>query len=492
MKGSGVRTRFAPSPTGIPHIGNMRTALFEWLFARHHKGQFILRIEDTDRERYVEGSVEAILDGLRWLGLDWDEGPEVGGPCGPYFQSQRLEIYQKYAYQLLESGKAYRCFCTPERLEQLRKEQQVKKLPPGYDRHCRYLSPKERSALEKKGLPSVIRIAMPLEGTLTFTDLIRGEITFECRVFQDWVAIKSDGYPTYNFANVIDDHLMGITHVIRGEEFISSTPIHIYTYHLFGWDPPQFAHLPLILGPDRSKLSKRHGATSLQEYRDQGFLPEALVNYLALLGWAPGAGEQREIFSLQELIERFDLDGVSPNPAIFDVTKLEWMNGEYIRQLSPQELAQRVLPFLQKAGLLPDPLPPDQRAYLEQVVILEQERLKRLAEAPSLMEFFFKEDITYDPKAVDKWLRESHIPDFLGHVEKNLADLQNWEVKAIEEAIRGAAFGLSGGKVTHPVRVAVTGRTVGPGLFEIIAVLGKERTLKRLRYVREHLLRNPR
>jgi len=336
-----VRVRFAPSPTGYPHVGNIRTALFTWLFARHYGGSFIIRIEDTDVSRKVKGAVEAILDGLRWLGLDWDEGPEVGGNYGPYFQSQRLDIYSKLAQRLIAQGDAYYCYCSPQRLAEMRSEQIKRKQPPGYDRRCRDLSPEEQTRKQAEGITPVVRFKMPLTGQTRFTDIIRGEVTFENSTLDDFVLLKSDGYPTYHLANVIDDHLMEISHVLRAEEWLSSAPRHLLLYQALGFEPPQFAHLPMLLGPDRTKLSKRHGAVSIVEYRDQGYLTEAMVNFLALLGWS--LDDKTEILSRDELIRNFSLERVSRTAAIFNQDKLNWMNGFYIRKLSLEDFTRQAL-----------------------------------------------------------------------------------------------------------------------------------------------------
>lgn len=339
-----VRVRFAPSPTGYPHVGNIRTALFNWLFARHHGGSFIVRIEDTDVTRKIEGAVEAILNGLRWLGLDWDEGPEVGGEYGPYFQSQRLELYREAAERLVSQDNAYYCYCSPQRLEEMRAEQIRRKQPPGYDRRCRYLGAEERRQREAEGITPVVRFKTPLEGQTKFNDLIWGEVVFDNSTIDDFVLLKSDGYPTYHLANVVDDHLMEISHVLRAEEWLASTPRHLLLYQALGFAPPQFAHLPMILGADRTKLSKRHGAVSITDYYEQGYLPEAMVNFLALLGWS--LDDKTEILSRQELINNFSLERVSRTAAIFNQDKLNWMNGVYIRSLSLEDFTQRSLPFL--------------------------------------------------------------------------------------------------------------------------------------------------
>ncbi|RLC83882.1 MAG: glutamate--tRNA ligase, partial [Chloroflexi bacterium] len=318
-----IRVRFAPSPTGQPHIGNIRTVVFNWLFARQHHGKFILRIEDTDRSRYAPNAVKVIKDSLRWLGLDWDEGPDIGGPYGPYVQSQRLEFYREKAEELIEKGWAYRCNCTPERLERIRKEQRARVETPMYDGHCRELPPDAISPDE----PHVIRLKVPREGTTTVHDLLRGDITFENRLIDDQILLKSDGFPTYHLAVVVDDHLMNITHIMRGDDWISSTPKRVLLYQALGWEPPVYAHVPLVLGPDGKKLSKRHGAVSIADFRKQGYLPDALFNFLALLGWSPGEGEEQEIFSREELLELFDIQHINLASAVFSYDKLDWMNG---------------------------------------------------------------------------------------------------------------------------------------------------------------------
>jgi len=476
-KNSAVRVRFAPSPTGSPHIGNIRTALFTWLFARKHGGVFILRIEDTDRARYVEGSVQEIMDSLRWLGLDWDEGP--------YFQSQRLPLYREVAEKLVETGHAYRCYCTPERLEELRRQQEAAKQPTGYDRKCRYLSDEERKELEAQGLPHVIRFAMPLEGETVFHDEIRGEIRFENALIDDFVMLKSDGYPTYHLASVTDDHDMGITHVIRGEEWISSTPRHVQIYRALGWELPKFAHLPMILGMDRKKLSKRHGSVQFVEYIQQGYLPEAMLNFLALLGWS--ADEDRELYSREELIERFDLSGVQENPAIFDGQKLLWMNGVYIRRKPMGELTRLCLPYLQEAGLMPQNPSPEEVTYAQRVIALEAERMKLLSEVVPLTEYFFRDTLEYEEKGVRKWFTQPYVPQMLEMLIERYSALEPFDVPHIEATTRAVAdeLGVSAAQVIHPTRVAVSGRTVGPGLFEMIEVMGKERVLHRLRAAQE-------
>ncbi|HZK67782.1 MAG TPA: glutamate--tRNA ligase, partial [Chloroflexota bacterium] len=466
-----VKTRIAPSPTGQPHIGNFRTIVFNWLFTRHHNGKFVVRVEDTDVARKVEGAMEAMLDGLRWLGMDWDEGPEVGGPSAPYLQSQRLPIYKEHAERLIASGHAYYCFCSPRRLAAMREEQQRRKQPPGYDRLCRGLSKEEVDARLKEGITPVVRFAVPLEGSTTFHDLIHGDITFPNSSLDDFVLIKSDGYPTYHMAHLVDDHLMGITHVMRADEWISSTPRHVLLYQAFGWEPPLFAHVPQILGPDKAKLSKRHGATSVITYRDLGYLPEAMLNYLSLLGWAFDA--TTEVMSRGELIRNFSIEKINKTGAVFDVTKLDWMNGVYIRRLPVPELITRLLPYLQTAGLATE----RDRPYLEQVVPLIQERMKKLSEAEELMDFFFR-DTVYDPKLlVAKGMdAASSLAALRGAVER-VSGLAAWDRTALEEAIRPLAeeLGIKTGQLFGILRVASTSKTAAPPLFETMEVLGRER-----------------
>ena len=347
---SDVRVRFAPSPTGYLHIGGARTALFNWLFAHKMGGKLILRIEDTDTERLKEDSVSQILTSLKWLGINWDEGPEVGGDCGPYYQSERLDIYKKYADKLLEEGKAYYCFCSAADLEAQREKQRAAKQPFRYARTCRDLSAEEVQARIAAGEPYSVRVKIPVEGTITVHDLIHGDVTFNMDQFDDFVIVKSNGMPTYNFAVVVDDHLMGMTHVLRAEEHLSNTPKQLLIYEALGWEPPKFGHMPMILAPDRSKLSKRHGATSVEEFRSQGYLAEAIVNYLTLLGWGPG--DERELFTLQETVELFELEQMSKKAAIYDTKKLTWMNGQYLSELPLEKILPEAKPFFIKDGLV--------------------------------------------------------------------------------------------------------------------------------------------
>jgi glutamyl-tRNA synthetase len=471
-----VRVRIAPSPTGLPHIGTFRTFLFNWLFARRHGGKFVIRIEDTDRERLVPGAEDALLDAVEWFGLDWDEGPRRGGPYAPYVQSERLPVYHEHVEQLLAAGKAYRCYCSPERLDALRKEQQARKEPPGYDRLCRSLSPDERAAREAAGTPHVVRFAVPLEGSTTFHDVIHGDVTWENRVLDDFVILKSDGFPTYHLAHLVDDHLMEISHVLRGDEWVSSTPRHVLLYRAFGWDPPAFAHLPAILGTDHKKLSKRHGPTGIEAFQEAGYLPEALLNYLALCGWSPGTDE--EIFTLDELVERFELERVSPTGGIFDHDKLDWFNGIYIRKMSPAELAQRMRPFL-------DTLADDvSDRLLEAIAGLLQDRLRTLSEAPELADFFLTDALEYDAALL---VQRGVSPDQTAETLRRAADLaarfEPFSADALEPRYRELAdsLGLKAGQIFMSIRVAVTGRTATPPLFATMEVLGRERVVARLR-----------
>jgi len=482
-----VRVRYAPSPTGYPHVGNIRTALFNWLFARHYGGSFILRIEDTDVERKVEGAIEEILHSLYWLGLDWDEGPEVGGGYGPYFQSQRLETYRPVAQQLVGEGHAYPCYCSPQRLEAMRAEQVRRKQPPGYDRRCRNLSGEERARLEAQGTVPVIRFKTALGDQTKFQDLIRGEVVFENSTLDDFVLLKSDGYPTYHLANVVDDHLMQISHVLRADEWLASTPRHVLLYQALGYQPPQFAHLPMILGSDRGKLSKRHGATSLLEYRDQGYLPEAMFNFLALLGWS--LDDRTELFGREELVKYFSLERLSKTAAIFDVNKLHWMNGVYIRGLSIEELTEKAMPFFEKH--LPAQIErPLDRDYVQQIVSLEQERAKTLAELPQLAEFFFTPGLIYPADLLlSSGMNKERAGEALAVALERLQKLESFDVASLEPLLRSLAVELSlkTGEFFGLLRVAITGRTAAPPLFQTMAVLGKERCLERIEAALERL-----
>ena len=485
MKTESIRVRYAPSPTGYPHIGNIRTALFNWLFARHTGGRFIVRIEDTDQSRKVEGAVEAILDSLRWLGMDWDEGPEVGGGYGSYFQSERRDLYQQYAEQLLQEGRAYKCYCSSDRLAQMRAVMaERKESVRSYDRHCRDLGATEQALFETQSVAPAIRFKMPLDGKTMFHDLIRGDITFDNSELDDLVLLKSDGYPTYHLANVVDDHFMKVSHVMRADEWLSSTPRHALLYSALGWEAPLYAHLPMILGTDKSKLSKRHGATSVIEYRDTGYVPEAMVNFLALLGWA--LDDKTEIMSRDDLIKYFSLERVSKTAAIFSQEKLYWMNGVYLRQIVGKhgfgEFARRALPFMESG--LPDTVKrPIDEEYVNRIAPLMYERVNLLSELPGRSGFFFVEELDYDAesllvKGMDKEKAIASLKMCVTRLEGYPFDHD-----ALEGVLRPLTeeLGLKTGSLFGLIRVAITGRTAAPPLFETMVVLGKARCLGRIR-----------
>ncbi len=481
-----VRVRFAPSPTGHPHIGNIRTVVFNWLFARQNNGQFILRIEDTDRTRYVPDALQVITNSLRWLGLDWDEGPDIGGPYEPYVQSERLDIYREKAEALIQKGWAYRCNCTPEEIEAGRQKQRDLGLPQMYNRHCRNKPEGEVSPDE----PHVIRLKVPLEGQTIVPDLLKGDIVFENQLIDDQVLIKSDGYPTYHMAVVVDDYLMKISHIFRGDDWIPSAPKHVLLYQAFGWNLPTFVHVPLVLGPDGKKLGKRHGATSIADFHKQGYLPEALFNFLALVGWSPGEGEEQEIFTREELIERFDITHINQAAAVFSYSKLDWMNGYYIRALNEQDLLSRLIPVWQDAGLIPTPVPAELFPTLEKLVPLVQERLKKLRDVIDLTDFIFTDIETPAPEAlVGKKMTPEESLEALRAVKHLLATLVDFNDEAMEKPMRDLAkeLGLKAGQVFNIVRIATTNKKVAPPLFGTIEALGRARTLQRLSSAEEAL-----
>jgi glutamyl-tRNA synthetase len=481
-----VRTRFAPSPTGFLHIGGLRTALFAYLFARHNRGSFILRIEDTDRSRFVEGALEDIMGSLRWIGISWDEGPGVGGAFGPYQQSERREIYEQHVRRLMENGNAYPCYCTPERLSALREEQRRQGLDPGYDRHCRELSPLERKAREERGDPWVVRLKTPLEGETAFEDIIRGTIVKQNSVLDDLVLLKSDGFPTYHLANVVDDHLMEVTHVIRGDEWISSTPRHMLLYRAFGWEPPKFAHVPVILAPGGGKLSKRHGATMVREFKERGYLSEALLNFIALLGWS--FDDKTEFFSMDELVERFELERVNRASAVFSREKLDWFNGVYIREKDIPDLYDVVRPYLVREGILSAENEGERRDYVMRILPLVQERLNRLADITERIWFFFDDrfEIREPGSLIPKKGTREDALRILQRADQELEFLASFQEQDIETVMRSLVeeLGLKTGQVFMTLRVALTGSQVSPGLFETIAVMGKKRVVDRLKEAR--------
>jgi glutamyl-tRNA synthetase len=487
--GGPVRVRMAPSPTGYFHLGSARTALYDWLYARHTGGKFILRIEDTDQARYVPDSLQDIMDSLRWLGLDWDEGPGVGGPYGPYFQSQRLELYQTWANWLIEHGHAYRCYCTEARLDAVRREQVARgEMVTGYDRHCRYLTPAQRVEQEASGASSVVRFAMPLEGQTSFVDILRETRPVENSQIRDPILLKSDGFATYHLANVVDDHFMEITHILRGDEWLNSLPLHVNLYLAFGWEIPVYAHLPLILDPSGiGKLSKRkkrgeggpETLTYIQEYRDAGYLPEAMFNFLALLGWS--YRPDTDLFTREQAIAAFDIKDINVSAGALPTSKLEWMNGVYIRGLSAPDLTERLLPFLSEdlgipvAALRGDPAMP-------LIGPLVQERIKTLADAAELIDFVFLPEIEYDPHMlIAKGLDASGSLAVLEAGRNLLAELP-FDEEGMEAPMRQLAqdLGLKAGQLFGILRVAVTGKNVAPPLFGSMMAVGRERTLARL------------
>ena len=458
-----VRVRFAPSPTGYLHIGGVRTALFNWLFARHHGGKFILRIEDTDRDRSTDEAIEAILEGMQWVGLDWDEGP--------FRQTDRLDLYREKAKELFDQGKAYWCVCTPEELETRRKEAQAKGESIQYDGRCR------EKGISSPTQSAALRFKSPQEGQTVVDDLIKGKIVFDNSVLDDLIILRSNNYPTYNFSVVIDDALMGITHVIRGDDHVNNTPRQVPMFEALGYQVPQFAHLPMILGADKARLSKRHGATSVLAYQEMGYLPEALVNYLVRLGWSHG---NQEIFTIQELIEKFSLKNVQASAAVFNPEKLQWVNAEYIKQADPQYLATLLVPFLEKRGY--DPAGPVQpQGGLEAVVPHVRERAKTLVEMADWVLPFVLEPITMDEEAAAKFLTPAIAPTLQKFADglSALAGLSKDEVDPLIKAVL-EEDGLKMGKFAQPLRVALTGRTFSPGIHEVMQLLGKERVLQRI------------
>jgi glutamyl-tRNA synthetase len=465
MDSNKIRVRYAPSPTGYVHIGNLRTALYNYLFARNTGGKFILRIEDTDQARKVEGAVDNIINTLVWAGLDYDEGPFKGGDYGPYYQSQRLDIYKEHVNMLLENKKAYLCFCTSERLTALREEQQRQKLnQTKYDKHCLNLSENEINQKLNENIP------------IRFRDFIRGEVEFASEIIDDQVLVKSDGFPTYHLANVVDDHLMKVTHVIRGEEWLPSAPKHVLLYEAFGWETPVFAHLPLLLNPDRSKLSKRQGDVAVEDYRNKGYLKEALINFIALLGWT--AGDDREIYSLQDLIKSFSLDRVNKSGAVFDIEKLNWLNAEHLRSKPDDELISMLRDSLNISKYGPGEF---SDIFLLKVITAMKERVSFVNEFHEKGFYFFEEPVNYEESAVKKrWKPESPVilNKFAEVLEKtNISGKSDYE-SALKETAEEMKTGT--GNVIHPLRLAVSGVSGGPGVYDILDIIGKEQTIKRI------------
>ena len=480
MSARKVKVRFAPSPTGDLHVGNIRTALFDWAFARHTGGTFLFRIEDTDTTRVTPEYIQAAIDTLKWLGLDWDEGPEVGGPNGPYLQSQRLDIYAKWAQTFLENKDAYHCYCSPDELEAVREEQRKANEAPGYNGHCRELSADQIAQFKAQGREAVVRMRMP-DGSTTFTDAIRGDVTFEHKFVPDFVLVRADGSPLYTLAVAVDDVTMEVTHVLRGEDLLSSTPRQIRVYQAMGVkleDYPTFAHLPFVMGTDNAKLSKRNGEASIAWYREQGYLPEAICNYLALLGWSPG--DDRENISMKELTELFTVEKVHSSPARFDMKKLEAINGDKIRALPLEEFLTWTLPFLTKAGIITGT--DAEIELVKRALPIIQERIVKLDETPQLLKFLFVKEFTVDADAVSK-ITDSASKDVLRRSLKELADLATWDHTSIEAALRASLIedmGLKPRIAFTALRIATTGSTISPPLFESMELLGQSACISRI------------
>ena len=480
-----VRVRYAPSPTGLQHIGGVRTALFNYFFARSNGGKFILRVEDTDRERYSDESLEDLYSTLEWLGIKWDEGPVVGGPYGPYIQSERFDIYKEYAEKLVREGKAYYCYCSPERLEEVRKEQVSSKSEhQGYDRHCANLTQEERAAYEAQGIKPVIRFKVPTTGKTTFHDLLIGDVTRRNQdISPDPIILKSDGFPTYHLANVIDDHLMGITHIMRAQEWLPSGPLHVLLYQAFGWEVPQYIHLPMVMGKDGQKLSKRHGSTAVRDFRAKGYLPEAVLNYVTLVGWSLDGSS--EFFSKEDLEKCFTFKGIHKAPGIFDYKKLDWFNGQYIRATSDERLAELVTPYLQDAGFVSKPLSEADSKLVRDLIKPVKERMKVLSDVVPLTAFLFKDEPVTD-KAV--YVSKGVTPENTAIAYSRAVDILLGGLKEgkAPETIEGelsalaSELGIKVNGVFQPVRVAITNSTVSLPLFDSIKLLGLEETERRL------------
>lgn len=481
-----VRVRFAPSPTGYLHVGGARTAIFNWLFAKHMGGDFLLRIEDTDQARYDEKALHDLIHDLKWLGLQWDEGPEVGGPHAPYFQSQRLPLYKRHADILLDGGHAYPCFCTTERLDELRETQKRNNLPTSYDRHCRNIPPADAKARLEAGERHTVRLKIPFHGVTRFEDHLRGPIEYQNRILDDMVLLKSDGFPTYHLANVVDDHDMKITHVLRGDEWIPSTPRHVILYNAFGWTPPVFVHLPVILSPDGGKLSKRKGAASVGDYRDLGYLPETMVNFLSLLGWNPG--DDTEYMERDVLVQKFTLDKINPKSAAFDERKLEWLNGQYFQRRDADYFLPLVKALWEKAGVDLSQWP---ESYLKTAILLLKDRSKRMGEFAQYGMYFFRDPDTFDEKTARKQFGPG-ADALLGTLTAAVEAANPFDAPSLEAAYKGLAEklaapgpngpGLKYGDLIHPTRLAISGIPFGPGLFELMAALGRETVLRRMRF----------
>lgn len=490
-----VRVRFAPSPTGYLHIGGLRTALYNYLFARRNNGKFVLRIEDTDQTRLVEGAIENLIESLQWAGIEYDEGVFIEGNSivqrgeyGSYIQSERLDIYKKYVDELIEKGYAYYCFCSKERLDLVRDEQKIKGLVPKYDGFCRSLSLEEAKERVANGEEHVVRLRLPKNYDIGFKDLVRGDIVINTDDMDDQVLLKSDGFPTYHMAVVVDDHLMKITHIVRGEEWLPSTPKHVYLYEVFGWNKPVYVHLPTVLNKDRKKLSKRHGDVSVDDFRNKGYLPEGLVNYLALVGWSPEDNE--EILSMDELIEKFSFERVSKTGGIFDVDKLDWVNGHYIRTASLDSITDMAIPYLIDAKLIDDEFVKNNRDWIEHLVDIVKESLSHMSQITEKVDFMFDNEIKIENEEAEETLKSESSKELLEAMKEILAtvdvideELSNTLMKKIQKAT-----GIKGKSLYMPTRVALTGSLHGPEFSKILYLLGKENILERIQYVEKKYL----
>ncbi len=479
-----VRVRYAPSPTGYQHIGGVRTALFNYLFAKANNGEFILRIEDTDQTRYFDGALEDIFKTFNWLGIHYDEGPLKEGKFAPYFQSKRLDLYKVYAEELVQKGWAYKCYCDSARLERIKKIQEANKLPPGYDRHCRDLSKEEKEAFEKSGGTPVIRFKAPLDGVTSFEDKILGKIEVPNATLQDFVLLKSDGFPTYHLANIVDDHLMEITHVLRAQEWIPSTPNHILLYKAFGWSTPEFCHLPMVMGEDGQKLSKRHGSTHLLEFKNAGYLPEAIVNFIALLGWS--FNDKDEVFSLEELGKIFNIERINKAPAVFNYKKLQWFNGLYIRQKTDLEIFELIKPYLIKDGIINENTNGELKNFIISLIPLIKERLELLSDAPELIDYMLGDIPKYRkweaiyPKNIEKDTIISILNDTI-NIIGNIDALNDDQIKQSIYDL-SVKYGVKAGAVFMPIRIALTGTDRSPELVPVIKILGRSKVRLRIEH----------
>jgi len=487
---SSIRVRFAPSPTGELHVGGARTAILNWLFARKKQGTFILRVDDTDTDRSERKYVDNILNSFRWLGLDWDEGPGKEGDYAPYYQSERLEWYQKDVERLLENGLAYWCFCTEEDLAKGREEAKAKGVPFVYSGKCRNLSNEKVKELKENNQPAVVRLKSPSEGVTTVQDEIKGEVQFENRYLDDFIILKSNGIPTYNFASAIDDIHMDISHIIRAEEHLSNTPRQLLLMEALGYHPPRFAHVPVILAPDKTKLSKRHGATSVEDFSDKGYLPEALVNYLVLLGWAPP--DEEEIFSLETAVKHFSINKVGKTAAVFDTQKLTWINGHYIREADLDRLTELSIPFLQQKELLSSEVSLEEKELVKKVLDVSRDRIKTLEELPELCDFLFTDNFTYHEDAINKVLIREETSTSLKLVYDKISQMEEYTPENIQASFKeiGKENNLSLSKIIKPTRAALSGKLMGPEMNDIMLILGQEKVLERIKVAQEKTLVN--